>query len=632
MPTFKSLAGSVLLTLPALFLQAKELTDSLTLNGETIREVVITGQSPQRPHPPRSVSTTHLREEQLEQESKASLLPLLGEQTPGLFVTSRGAMGYGISSGSAGGITLRGVGGSPTTGILVVVDGEPQYMGLMGHPLADTHLSSRTDEVEVVRGPASLRYGSNAMGGVIHIHRREGEQRGLHGRLRSGYGSWQTLQNDLRLELGASPLRASLGGLYNRSNGHRPNMEFEQYGANLNLAVDLGSHWRVGGQAEMIHFNSSNPGSIASPLIDNDAEVTRLQASVRLSHRHEELSGGVTLFYNQGHHLINDGHAVAEEPTDYRYHSRDRLWGLTLREELSLPTKSLLTMGVDLFRFGGRAWNRILEDGHDEELIDKEEWEGALFTELQQGVGRRLTLDVGLRYDHHSAVGGVWIPHFGFSINTPRGGALRASVSKGFRFPTLRERFLFRSANPHLEPEEVVNYEVAWSQTTPRQRLRYGINLFYLEGKNLIQTRWIEGRPHNENSGRIENWGVEGEFVWQVAKALQLEGNYSYLHMRHPVLASPEHKAHLGVRLEVGRWRLQASGNYIHGLYTSLPTESEPAQRSSYLNLGVNTSLRVARWLTLWLRGENLLDRTYEINAGFPMPGITLTGGVEIVF
>lgn len=114
------------------------------------------------------------------------------EQVPGLFTTSRGVMGYGVSNGAAGGISLRGIGGSPTTGLLVLIDGHPQYMGLMGHPIADAYQSMLAEKVEVVRGPASVLYGSNAMGGVINIVTRRQREDGVRTGVRLGYGSYDT--------------------------------------------------------------------------------------------------------------------------------------------------------------------------------------------------------------------------------------------------------------------------------------------------------------------------------------------------------------------------------------------------------------------------------------------------------
>ena len=140
-----------------------------------IDEVVVTGTRNETDirHLPMTISIVD--RQQIEKRYEPSLLPLLTEQVPGVFTTSRGIMGYGVSTGAAGGMSLRGIGGSPTAGLLVLIDGHPQYMGLMGHPIADAYQSMLAERVEVLRGPASVLYGSNAMGGVINIVTRKQE-------------------------------------------------------------------------------------------------------------------------------------------------------------------------------------------------------------------------------------------------------------------------------------------------------------------------------------------------------------------------------------------------------------------------------------------------------------------------
>ena len=144
----------------------------------TIDEVVVTGTRNETDvrHLPMTISVVNRKV--LEQSFQPSVLPVLTEQVPGLFTTSRGIMGYGVSTGAAGGMSLRGIGGSPTAGLLVLIDGHPQYMGLMGHPIADAYQTMLTDRVEVLRGPASVLYGSNAMGGVINIVTRKMQEDG----------------------------------------------------------------------------------------------------------------------------------------------------------------------------------------------------------------------------------------------------------------------------------------------------------------------------------------------------------------------------------------------------------------------------------------------------------------------
>ena len=151
-------------------LRAEEVPDSLSVQKKvTIEEVVVTGTRNETDvrHLPMTVSVVN--REQIEHRNDPSLLPLLTEYIPGLFTTSRGLMGYGVSGGAAGGMSLRGIGGVPqeglpTTGMLVLIDGHPQYMGLMGHPISEAYQSLLAERVEVLRGPGSVLYGSNAMG------------------------------------------------------------------------------------------------------------------------------------------------------------------------------------------------------------------------------------------------------------------------------------------------------------------------------------------------------------------------------------------------------------------------------------------------------------------------------------
>ena len=157
--------------------------DSLRLKSYKLDEVVVTGTRNETDirHLPMTISV--VGRQQLEQTYQPSILPTLTEQVPGLFTTSRGIMGYGVSTGAAGGMSLRGIG-----------DGHPQYMGLMGHPIADAYQSMMAERVEVLRGPASVLYGSNAMGGVINIVTRKMQEDGVKTNAQIGYGSYNTLR------------------------------------------------------------------------------------------------------------------------------------------------------------------------------------------------------------------------------------------------------------------------------------------------------------------------------------------------------------------------------------------------------------------------------------------------------
>ncbi len=95
---------------------------------------VVTGSKVEisRRNIPLSISVINKKE--IERSAETNILPLLSENVPGLFVTQRGVTGFGVAGGAAGKISIRGIGGSPNTQVLLLIDGHPQYMGIIGQP------------------------------------------------------------------------------------------------------------------------------------------------------------------------------------------------------------------------------------------------------------------------------------------------------------------------------------------------------------------------------------------------------------------------------------------------------------------------------------------------------------------
>lgn len=594
-----------------------------------IGEVVVTGSRDAIDLRKLPVSVSVVGRERLAESYRPSLLPTLTERVPGLFITGRGVMGYGVSTGAAGGMTLRGVGNSPTTGMLVLIDGHPQYMGLMGHPIADAYRSNLAERVEVVRGPASMIYGSNAMGGVVNIVTRKMHDEGVRTDLRAGYGSYNTLQTELTNRIRAGRFTSVVTGSYDRSDGHRKDMDFEQYGGSARLGYELSEVWNLAANVQLTHFNAQNPGTVAAPLLDNISHITRGVASVVLDNRYEKSSGSLSFFYNWGRHKINDGYSAGEQPLDYRFRSRDRMLGVSWFQNYVLFRGNRITFGFDFQHFGGKAWNRYLNGDPDRVTADKTMDEVAGYVDFRQSLMSWFTFDAGIRVDHHSHAGTEWVPQAGVSFQLPADAQLKLSASKGFRFPTIREMYMFPLQNPDLRPERLWNYEVSFAQRLFGGRLSYGANVFFIDGENLIQTVRVDGRPLNVNTGRIENAGLELQVAWRISPVWSVDANYSYLHMKYPVLAAPRNKLFVGADFAKGRWSASTGVQYVKGLYTSLnPTLEEEA----FVLWNISGRVRVARRLSVFVRGENLFAQRYEINAGFPMPKATFLGGAELNF
>lgn len=608
--------------------------DTLASKTYRIDEVVVTGTRNATNVRHLSQTVSIVNRSKIEQAMQPSLLPVLTEQIPGLFTTARGVMGYGVSGGAAGGISLRGLSGGNAR-LMVLIDVHPQYAGIFGHPIADAYQSLLADKVEVLRGPASVLYGSNAMGGVINIVTRKMHEDGIKTNLHTGYGSYNTLETELTNRIHKGRFSSVLSGSYNHTDGHRDNMPFEQYGGYAKLGYELTRNWNTYADVNVTHFNATYPGPVSAPLLEGDQRITRGVTSFALENRYDKTSGALSFFYNWGDHWINDGYTPSrgESPQDGRFNSFDDMMGMSLYQSAQFFRGNRITLGFDWFRYGGEAWTEYVKGdraGTRNDLVDKHENEVAGYADFRQDIGAWLTFNAGLRIDHHSRVGTEWVPQAGLAFHLPHNMELKASSTKGFRYPILREMYMFPPQNPDLKPESMWNYELAFSQRLLDGRLSYGVNIFYIDGKDLIMTL---PNPNgsgmlNQNSGKIDNSGVELQAAYRINRLWSVDANYSLLHMENPVVAAPEHKFYAGAAFTQGRWNVSTGVQYIAGLYTS----TDPVVKEDFVLWNLRASFRAVKWLDIWARGENLLAQKYEINAGYPMPRATVTGGFYINF
>ena len=599
-----------------------------TTRVQHLEEVVVTGaryESDVR-HLPLTVSV--VGRHQIENSPSSSVLPVLTEQVPGMFVTSRGIMGYGVSGGAAGGMNLRGLGGGSAR-LMVLVDGHPQYMGLMGHPIADSYQGMMAERVEVLRGPASVIYGSNAMGGVVNIVTRQMREDGSQTHIDLGGGSYGTVQAEASNRTKKGKFTSIASASYNHTDGHRENMNFDQYAGYVKLGYQLSDVWKLGADVNLMQFKGSQPGTVGEPLEDADQRITRGMTSFALENRYEKTSGTLSFFYNWGRHKINDGYQAqaGETPLDYRFNSTDQMMGVSWYQSAQLFEGNRTTIGLDWFHFGGQAWNRFL-DGKRVDIVDKHQNEVAGYVDFRQMLASWMTFNAGLRLDHHDQAGTEWIPQVGLAFHLPKEAELKLSTSRGFRYPIIREMFMWGIANPDLEAESIWNYELAFSQKLMDNKLMYGLNLFHLRGDNMIAVAPVDGRMMNVNTGKIENTGAELQVAYRLSPVVSLNGNYSYLHMENPVIGSPEHKLYVGADASKGRWEFATGVQYIGGLYKSV----NPDEQEDFVLWNVRGAYKVNNHLKLWLSGENLLAQEYEVMSGYPMPKATLMGGVKIAF
>ncbi|MBQ4353186.1 MAG: TonB-dependent receptor [Prevotella sp.] len=613
---------------------AASITVSAQQDSVSLDEVVVTGTRTVTDVRYLPMTVNVISRGQLTQNNQMSILPTVMQQVPGLFVTSRSMYGYGVSTGAAGSINMRGISGGAGQ-LLVLIDGHPQYNGIYGHPISDSYQTLMAERVEVLRGPASVIYGSNAMGGVINIVTRKMLQDGVRTDVRVGGGSYGTVLAEASNTIRKGKFSSMVGGEYSRTDNHRPNMGFEQYGGHLKLAYDFTPNWDAYVDADITHFNASYPGAEEKPIYGANQWITRGVVSAAVENNYEKTNGALSIFTNFGRHKIDDGSADATKPTSRYFRSKDALTGISWYQSARLFEGNRLTLGADYQHIYGNAYYTDKTTGDILVTPNKQSGrsyrnEVAGYFDVRQDLVGWLTLDAGLRLDHHSITGSEWIPQFGVVVRPLSTGEVKAMVSKGFRNPTMREMFLYPPSNEELKPERMWNYELSWRHRL--QKLSYGANLFYIDADNIILTTQVGSGKKNLNSGRIRNYGAELEATYHINDMWALNTNHSFLKMKkQQVVAAPKYKGFLGADFRLHRLAVNAGLQYISGLgLDSTGDGIADKQEKDFVLLNMSVNYHLNNIVTLWANGENLLAQRYQINYGYPMPRATFMAGVNV--
>ena len=584
------------------------------------------------------LSISVIDREEIEASSESALLPVLSQRVPGLFVTQKGITGFGVNDGSAGTVNIRGVGQGNK--VLMLFDGQPQWAGIFGHALPDTYVASDVERVEVIRGPGSLMYGSNAMGGVVNIITRHHKQEGRRTQARIMYGSHNTQKNMVNNGYNIGNFSSFISLNHDRTDGHRPNSKFHITNGFANLGYKINEHYRVTGDLSLAKFKTQNPGEIDAPVLDYLVDVLRGTTSFALENHHEKTSGALRVFYNWGNHEVNDGYEPGGTPRSYLFRSDDHNTGVLLYQSFRLVEGNTFTAGIDYKNWGGHAWQDSINNNKNE-LIDKSVNEIAGYVIMQQDLFDMLSINAGVRYEHNSVFGGEWVPQAGLTFRPLEGNVIRASFSKGFRSPNIREMYMWGAANADLKPENMLNYEVAVGQSFLDGRLYGEVTAFFIDGKNMIESVRVNPASQfpqeNRNVGTFTNKGIELEGRYQILRNLSMDMNYSYLHTSKPLLAAPAHKLNVGATYSPGRFTFNANVQSVYDLYVRLenPANKISEVKENYTVLNARAAYRFGsrdKGLNLFVKGENLTATRYTINYGFPMPKAVFMGGIDVTF
>jgi iron complex outermembrane recepter protein len=530
---------------------------------------------------------------------------------PSAYVTRRGMLGLGL--GTSGMMTLRGLGGSPTTELLVVIDGRPDFMGLMGHPLPDFYTLTDVGSISVTEGPASVLYGSNAMGGAIEVKPRRPAE-GVHSSLMATLGSYYTgqyrLTNGGRFGRAFYNLTAGLA----HTNGERPNSAFRDQDGTLAVGYDGSQRWRASVESRYGHFFVEDPGTVSAPVAGQWTRVGRGGFSWDLDNTGGRTWGLARVYSGFGHNMTYDG-----------WRSVDNSLGVRVVQSFLVAPQVTIEGGTDIVRYGGNGRDIAPTYYHYGEFHINDY---AGFSRVRYAATRRLQLNAGVRYDNNSHSGDIVVPEFGAAYHLTENYSVSASVTRGFRNPTIRELYLFPAPTPTLQPERMWNCQATF-QARPTSKVLAWVTGYYSNIDNLIVTTGYYPNIELQNTGGAINKGLEAHARWQPVRRASFNAAYAYLHSTNLAPYSPQNRLIYSLDLDARRMFISLGGNTVGRTYSAA---GHTAPVGQYTLATIKCNAPVGKHTHLFMMVDNLFNRQYEVLRGYRMPGMNASGGINLTF
>ncbi len=588
-----------------------------------LNELIVTGSNSHIENRLLPYSVSVVGQERLESTGQTQVLSAISGMVPSLFVSERSIFGFGVSNGGSGHIKLRGVGGDKASAVLMMVDGQPQFAGIYSHHIADFYDKEYVERVEVLRGPGSVLYGSNAMAGAINVITRNPHKNGIRTTITSQYGSYNTWLSSVTNTIRSGKFSSLFSASYNRTDGNVKDFDFKQANGYAKIKYDFSSVWKASVDYTIMSFKGNDP--IYPKLSDSEStdiykqSIIRGETSISASNKYDSTNGLIRAYYSYGNHFVDDPR---------HFHSKDDRFGIMIYQNLVPWQGASATIGFDFDTYSGEipvSGGNNHTEGSLSTIARKRITEFSPYVTLSQSlVGNLINLNGGLRMANSDKFDTQWIPQFGFALNPGKGITIKGTLAMGYRNPSFRELYLYRMANPNLQPEKMINYELSVGKYF--SRFFYAdITAYFSQGRNMIQV--VDNK--NVNTGRFINKGIELSAKSNPIENLWLFASYSYMHTSlYNLVGAPKNQYYIGAELSLWeKLKIAADVKGVGGLYVA-----DDIKNQNYALLNLKLTYRICKHVDLFTRLENITNARYMINRGYEMPGFTAMGGFKINF
>lgn len=582
-------------------------------------EMVVTANLIDSPAEEVGSSVTVISREEIERRGQTSVLDLV-RTVPGVEVAQSGGLGAVAS------VFLRGANSNHT---LVLIDGVRVTDTSGGFDFSSLR-ADNVERIEILRGPQSTLYGSEAIGGVVSITTRQGRP-GFHSSFDVRAGTHDSYELRLeadggrgRFDYSVSLADQRVGGLSVASE-RRGNREEDPF-TNRNGSARVGFSFLENGRADVvlrrIDSNSDLDGFTfgVGPTDDPNFEQRR-QVSVGSLRLSKPLASWWNLHLSAS---ASDDEARGKDPDTAfsNYDIRSRVRGLETQSDFKLGQGTTLVAGLSSERRQGENRGSYDESLNVDSAYLQDNWSWR----------NRLFLTAGARYDRYSRFGNETTWRATGSYQGEKGSPWRVhgSYGTGFRGPSFDELFFPFIGNPNLRPETSRGYDLGIERRFAGGSGRAGLTWFSSRFEELINFDFTTFTF--ENIQRASSRGIEASLWLQPRRNLELQAAYTYNQTEDRTTGEllprrPRHRASLLATLDANGWlRSTASVVAVEDRVDSDGTKMDSYQR---VDLKLEHSFRP--WLQPYLFLQNLLDQEYEEVTGYTSPGFTALVGLRLL-
>ncbi|UYO39695.1 TonB-dependent receptor [Rhodopseudomonas palustris] len=598
---------------------------------DVLPEIVVSATATETPREQVASSVTVITADDIQREQRRTVTEALST-VPGLNV---------VQSGGPGSTTSIFMRGTASNHVKVLVDGidigDPS--GTNGAPDISQLLTSDIARIEVLRGPQSGLYGSDAIGGVISITTKKGDgapkvrasvEGGSFGTFNQTAG-FSGAQNNFNYSVNVAHLQAtstpSVPWRYVPPGGQRINEYYDNKTISARLGYDFDENFSVSWISRYsdsdYRFPPSNPTVQESSapkqfLTRGEAVWTAFDGRLKnyFGIDYTDLSRWFT------------NYSYSDVPSNYKGQRVKYDWRSVVQ---ALPGQTLV-IGAD---------KQTDYFQNDNNKIDVSNGNKGAYAELQSTFAERFFVVSNIRHDENDAFGGHDTFRIAPAVLLPNTETkLKASYGTGFKAPSLDQLYgnypLFNFfGNPNLRPEESKGWDAGFEQPIAGDQLRFGVTYFHNDIKNLIATDPSFTTLINVNQARTR--GIEAFGSWTVTSQLKLRADYTYTEAFDSITEKqlsrrPRNKASLSASwTPTDQWRVSGTVLYVGEWFDQDRVGfAAPVWAPGYTVVNIAAEYKATEQMTIFGRVDNLFDKHYENPYGYLKTGIGAFAGIRV--